>query len=93
MDPPYRLTIGSYNDGKRGFEGWTIEHEKKLFQFADALNKKGIPFMISYILEHGGKENIQFQLWIAKNGYRVIEINAPPGRKRKEILVVNYDNK
>jgi adenine-specific DNA-methyltransferase len=92
MDPPYRLTIGSYNDGKRGFNGWTIEHEKKLFQFADALNKNGSPFMISYILEHGGKKNVQFQLWIAENDYRVIEINAPPGRKRKEILVVNYGN-
>ena len=29
MDPPYMLTRGSYNDGKRGFLGWTKELEKE----------------------------------------------------------------
>ncbi|EGQ0019060.1 DNA adenine methylase, partial [Listeria monocytogenes] len=37
MDPPYMLTNGSYNDGKRGFGGWTTEHEQKLMDFADEL--------------------------------------------------------
>ena len=26
LDPPYYNSVGSYNDGKRGFEGWTKEH-------------------------------------------------------------------
>ncbi|MDY5306350.1 DNA adenine methylase, partial [Fusobacterium gastrosuis] len=26
-DPPYRSSVGSYNDGKRGFEGWTVEDD------------------------------------------------------------------
>ena len=90
MDPPYRLTMGSYNDGKRGFEGWTIEHEKRLFEFADKLNSNGIRFMISYVLEHGGKINAQLESWIEDRGYILINIGAVPGRKRKEIVVVNY---
>lgn len=90
MDPPYRLTTGSYNDGKRGFEGWTVDHEKRLFEFADKLNSNSIRFMISYVLEHGGKTNIQLESWIKDRGYRLINIGAVPGRKRKEVLVVNY---
>lgn len=90
MDPPYRLTTGSYNDGKRGFEGWTVDHEKKLFKFADELNASGIRFMISYVLEHGGKTNVQLASWIEERGYRLINMDAVPGRKRKEILVLNY---
>ncbi|HEL8835490.1 TPA: DNA adenine methylase, partial [Listeria monocytogenes] len=57
MDPPYMLTNGSYNDGKRGFGGWTTEHEQKLMDFADELNRRGIKFMISYVLEHQGEVN------------------------------------
>lgn len=94
MDPPYKLTTGSYNDGKRGFEGWTADHGKKLFEFADKLHSNGIRFMISYVLEHGGKRNDQLETWINERGYRLInlgEILGISGSKRKEVLIVNYD--
>lgn len=91
MDPPYRLTRGSYNDGKRGFEGWTKDHEQKLFAFADRLSAAGIRFMISYVLEHNEKINDSLETWIRERGYRLISLAPIPGRKRKEILVVNYD--
>ncbi len=29
-DPPYLITTGTYNDGKRGFKGWTDNEEKQL---------------------------------------------------------------
>jgi len=90
MDPPYRLTTGSYNDGKRGFEGWTLSHEVKLFNFADRLTSRGIPFIISYVAEHGGKTNGHLQSWVADRGYRMINIPAVPGRNRKEVLIVNH---
>lgn len=90
MDPPYKLTRGSYNDGKRGFEGWTDGHEIKLFEFADNLNSNGIRFMISDVLEHGGRTNIQLKSWIKDRGYRIINIAAIPGRNRKEVLIVNH---
>lgn len=91
MDPPYRLTVGSYNDGKRGFEGWTIDHEKRLFEFADKLDLNGIRFMISYVLEHGGKINAHLESWFKEKGYKLINIGTIQGRRRKEIVVVNYD--
>ena len=33
LDPPYMLTNGSYNDGKRGFKGWDVSQEAALLNF------------------------------------------------------------
>jgi adenine-specific DNA-methyltransferase len=91
LDPPYRLTTGAYNDGKRGFKGWGIEAEKGLFKFADFLNEKSIRFMISYVIEHKGQTNEELKNWINKNNYRLIKVDEVVGIQRKEILIVNYD--
>lgn len=91
LDPPYRLTTGSYNDGKRGFNGWGIEEEKRLFDFADFLNSNSIRFMISYVIEHKESVNEELKEWIQTNGYRLINVNDVPGIQRKEVLIVNYD--
>ena len=91
MDPPYRLTTGSYNDGKRGFKGWGVEAEKKMFEFANKLNAKSIRFMISYVIEHKGKTNKRLKEWIEANNYPLIEITKSPSIQRKEILIVNYN--
>ena len=91
LDPPYRLTTGAYNDGKRGFKGWGIDAEKRLFKFADFLNEKSIRFMISYVIEHKGKTNEELKNWIKTNNYRLIKVNEVVGIQRKEILIVNYD--
>lgn len=91
LDPPYRLTTGTYNDGKRGFKGWGVEEEKRLFDFADLLNEKSIRFMISYVLEHKGIVNEQLKEWIHLNNYRVIKVNDVPGIQRKEVLITNFD--
>ena len=92
LDPPYRLTCGAYNDGKRGFEGWTIEHEADLFEFLDGLDLRGIPFMFSYVLENGGLTNGHIHDWLNKRkNYSTIEIATGQGRYgvRKEVLIVN----
>lgn len=89
MDPPYRLTRGSYNDGKRGFGGWDLLTEKSLIEFADRLSKNDVYFMISYVMEHGGEFNEIIRSWVGTNKYRVIELNNKNVR-RKEILIVNY---
>jgi adenine-specific DNA-methyltransferase len=90
LDPPYMLTNGSYNDGKRGFHGWNYVTEKKLFDFVDKLNGEGKPFMISYVLEHKGKYNYTLEDWINKGEYNMIEVNPLLGNNRKEILITNY---
>ena len=91
MDPPYRLTNGSYNDGKRGFNGWKLVDEKNLFEFADSLNKKSIRFMISYIMEHKGRTNMELKNWIKLNNYRLINIDKINGNQRDEVLIMNYN--
>ena len=36
------ITTGTYNDGKRGFKGWTDIEEKQLLDTLDYLNKNNI---------------------------------------------------
>ncbi len=94
MDPPYRLTTGAYNDGKRGFKGWDSILEEELFQFADRLTQRNIKFMLSYVIEHKGKVNSNALNWIERNHYRIIELGdiiGISGSRRKEVLIVNYE--
>ena len=32
FDPPYLITKAAYNDGKRGLDGWSNDHETSLYQ-------------------------------------------------------------
>ena len=94
LDPPYKLTTGSYNDGKRGFNGWndTLEHE--LFDFLNRLNEEKISFMLSYVIEHKGQTNENLIRWINSNHYKTIELGdviGISGSRRKEVLIVNYE--
>lgn len=93
FDPPYNLTTGSYNDGKRGFDGWNKELEAELFSFADDLNQSRVSFMLSYVVEHKGATNQELLDWIDKRGYRLIQLGdivGISGSRRKEVLIVNY---
>lgn len=93
FDPPYNLTTGSYNDGKRGFGGWNKKLEAELFSFADDLNQSGISFMLSYVVEHKGETNQELLDWVDKRGYRLIQLGdiiGISGSRRKEVLIVNY---
>lgn len=56
-DPPYLITTGSYNDGKRGFKDWTETEETLLLQLLSQLNERGIPFGLSNVFEHKGAKN------------------------------------
>lgn len=94
LDPPYMLTNGSYNDGKRGFKGWDTSQEFALFDFLDRLNGEGSRFMLSYVLEHKGKINQNLLNWTRDNNYHIIELGdilGISGSRRKEILVINYE--
>lgn len=93
LDPPYKLTTGSYNDGKRGFKGWDDKLEQELFQFIDSMTEKNVPCMLSYILEHKGILNTELAEWIDKNNYTFIplgDIVGISGQKRREALILNY---
>lgn len=91
-DPPYRSTLGVYNDGKRGFEGWTISHEQSLCHFLDEINDRGSMFMLSYVLRVDDFYNADVANWANDKRYNIINIATPQGRynNRSEVLITNY---
>lgn len=91
-DPPYRSTLGVYNDGKRGFDGWTLEHEQRLCTFLDNVHQRGALFMLSYVLQVDDFFNTEVANWVERNHYVVIDIETPQGRynNRSEVLIKNY---
>lgn len=94
FDPPYRLTTGAYNDGKRGFNGWNDAQEMELFDYCDRLSQRGIRFMLSYVIEHKGMHNKKLVDWVDRNKYTVVplgDIIGISGSRRKEVLIVNYE--
>ena len=65
-DPPYLISTGTYNDGKRGFTGWNETQERKLLGILDNLNENKLKFALSNVLEHKGKSNDLLKNWLAK---------------------------
>lgn len=101
-DPPYLITTGTYNDGKRGFTGWSENEELKLLNILDNLNYKNIKFALSNVLEHKGKSNDLLKSWLKKNTeYKVNYLNNnyansnyqilnKKERSSEEVLITNY---
>lgn len=100
-DPPYLITCGTYNDGKRGFKGWSEREEKTLLKRLDNLDNQGIKFALSNVLEHKGKENVILKNWVGKNpNYKVNYLNFDYSNcnyQKKdtnasvEVLITNYE--
>ena len=90
-DPPYLITLGSYNDGKRGFNGWSERDEIRLLNFLKRIHDRGSKFMLSNVLEHKDKTNKILKNWIKENKFKLIKYEGKS--KRKEIIVVNYEVK
>lgn len=96
-DPPYLITTGSYNDGKRGFKNWTEESDKSLYALLDKLNQKEVRFALSNVFTHKGECNKILIDWAKK--YTVHHLqkdysNSCYNTDRSgsdEILVTNYE--
>lgn len=96
-DPPYLITTGSYNDGKRGFKNWTEESDKALFELLDKLDERKIRFALSNVFAHKGKKNEALIDWAKK--YTVHHLkkdysNSSYNTNRSgsdEVLVTNYN--
>lgn len=99
LDPPYLITCGNYNDGKRGFKGWCEQDDKDLFDLCDRLDKQGTRFAMSNVFECKGKSNDELKEWAKK--YNINYLNADYGNcnyhakdKSKdstvEVLITNY---
>jgi adenine-specific DNA-methyltransferase len=98
-DPPYTITTGSYNDGKRGFKGWSAADDQDLFALLDRLHGQGAAFALSNVMEHKGMKNETLMEWARK--YHVNEIDkhyrnsSYHGRNTdkvtREVLITNYE--
>lgn len=97
-DPPYLITTGSYNDGKRGFKNWDINQEQKLLNILDYLNSRNIKFALSNVLEHKGKENELLIEWAKKYNTNYLNFNYKTSsyngknvdKVSIEVLITNY---
>ncbi|AVQ29723.1 DNA adenine methylase [Fusobacterium varium] len=96
-DPPYRMSVGSYNDGKRGFEGWGIKDDLALFEILDELNERGIRFALSNVFFNNGFTNKELAKWSEKYNVHILKINYENSNyqrnklfKTKEVLITNY---
>lgn len=97
-DPPYLITTGSYNDGKRGFGDWTREEDFALQEVLDGLNDRGILFVLSNVFYHKGNMNEELIKWSKK--YHVKYLNKKYSNcsyhfkdrdaRTVEVLVTNY---
>lgn len=95
-DPPYLISCGSYNDGKRGFEGWNSEDDEALFALLDSLNRRGIAFAMSNVIKHKGKSNDALIQWASN--YNIHHLNADYSNSNyqatqsetSEVLITNY---
>ena len=97
-DPPYLITTGAYNDGKRGFGDWKQEDDDALLELLDKLNERGIKFALSNVFYHKGETNEKLIEWSKKYivtyldktysncSYHFKERNA----KTVEVLITNY---
>ena len=95
-DPPYLISCGSYNDGKRGFEGWSMTDDYLLFRKLDALNEQGVQFALSNLTRHKNKVNHQLLQWAGN--YNIHYLNSDYSNSNyqsqrcetEEVLVTNY---
>lgn len=96
-DPPYRSSVGSYNDGKRGFEGWTVDDDLALFEILDELNDRKIKFALSNVFLNNGLANKELQEWSKKYKVHLLKVNYSNSNyqrnklgETKEVLITNY---
>ena len=100
-DPPYLITTGTYNDGKRGFNGWSEKDDIDLMNLLDDLNTKNVKFAMSNVIYHMGNSNDRLIEWSKK--YMVSYIDADYSNcyytlkdkttKTVEVLITNYQPK
>lgn len=94
-DPPYLITLGSYNDGHRGFVDWGVTQEQALYARLDELAARGIRFALSNVTYHKGKRNELLLAWsqrytthLLTHDYRNASHNTQHAASQ-EVLITN----
>lgn len=95
LDPPYLITQVNYCLNG----AWTEDDEKRLYSFIEKLDKKGVKFALSNVLEHKGRKNYILINWLNEHNFNVyhLEKNYDKVQLLKgktntdEILITNYN--
>lgn len=95
-DPPYLITLASYNENN----GWNEQDELDLLVFLDKVHQKGFKFALSNVILAKNKENHILMSWLKRNHYICHYLdksyaNSNYQRKDKdsksiEVLITNY---
>lgn len=93
-DPPYLITVASYNENG----GWGEQAERELLSKLDEIDKAGVRFGLSNVLESRGKENTILKGWAKRYKVNYLEhtySNCSYHKKDKEskdveVLITNY---
>lgn len=94
FDPPYLNSVGNYNDGKRGFEGWNEQNERDLLDLLDSLNGKtrfALSNNLKYENELLNKFKDKYKVYSLSGNYVNCNYQKLDRSKDKEVLIVNYD--
>ena len=93
FDPPYLNSVGNYNDGKRGFEGWNEKNERDLLDLLDSLNGK-TRFALSNNLKYENdllnKFKDKYKVYSLSGNYVNCNYHKLDRSKDKEVLITNY---
>jgi len=94
FDPPYLSSVGNYNDGKRGFEGWTEKHENKLLELLDNLDEQGTRWALSNNLKYDNpfldKWKDKYVIHYLSGDYVNCNYQKFDRSKDIEVLITNY---
>lgn len=92
-DPPYRITLATYNEQYQ----WNVESDKRLFSFLDELELRNVHFGLSNVIRHGDQINEELQEWSKKYKTHLISANynnCSYHKKNKshseEVYITNY---
>lgn len=94
FDPPYLNSVGNYNDGKRGFEGWDEKNERDLLDLLDSLNGKtrfALSNNLKYENELLNKFKDKYKVYLLSGNYVNCNYHKLDRSKDKEVLIINYD--
>lgn len=96
LDPPYLLGLASYNENG----GWSEKDEEDLHKVLTKLDKRGVRFGLSNVLEHKGETNAILSEWAAGNGFNINRLDFQYGNasyqskakhfQTQEVLITNY---
>lgn len=95
-DPPYLISCGTYNDGKRGFEGWNASDDKALYDKLDELDRRRVSFALSNVIRHKGTSNDALIKWAEKYHTHYLRASYANSNYQAttsetiEVLITNY---